>query len=388
VRSGEKSPALRLSEDGVPEKTDAGAWVARPYILFPNRAARCRCLPHSPLRSRLHSAILGAPIAQISVARILAWPMDQSRFSDALSLAGRATATAVGIAYVAGFLVVAFHLSSYGVVEFNPLRPHILSAGLLFLVVLVVPGYAAFNLFGFLGPVRMSMPGARPIRHVNLFRVQVGTTFYWLSFTMTIGSFGILQDVRFPIDRGLDLVMLLAIPGLAILFLSNFYFDKLWFIFVPAHALVTGGLAASVYKYLAREFFWLTLWYWAAGMAVIVIFHAYKSTDWRGSIQWELAPFWLLALVSLYTAAVYRNVRPWLGGGAPMPAVLYFSTKPPISDSDFLSVKMLDESDSGYYILLEGNTENAYFIRRDLVMAVKYGQVQGGQQQAPAKLTK
>lgn len=65
--------------------------------------------------------------------------------------------------------------------------------------------------------------------------------------------------------------------------------------------------------------------------------------------------------------------------------VLYLSAKVPFADSDSAEVGLLDETDAGYFVLLAGDAKAAYFVRRDLVKAVKFARASEPPQAGPAE---
>src|ERR1700680_4827588 len=58
---------------------------------------------------------------------------------ETLETVSKATAVLLVGTYVLGFVIVSLHDASYGFFEVNPLRPRILAAGLLFLLMTALP---------------------------------------------------------------------------------------------------------------------------------------------------------------------------------------------------------------------------------------------------------
>jgi hypothetical protein len=127
-----------------------------------------------------------------------------------------------------------------------------------------------------------------------------------------------------------------------------------------------------VFRCYDRTFFWLTLWYYALGIGTLVFLYFARDPVSRGIFLWEQTPFWLLGLIVFYALGVYGGLKPQLGGGAPVPGVMYVSPKPPIFASESAEVLLLDETGTGYYVLLGSDQKSACFIRRDIVTALRF----------------
>jgi hypothetical protein len=160
--------------------------------------------------------------------------------------------------------------------------------------------------------------------------------------------------------------------ALVSILLANYFFDRFWYVFISISLTITGLMFWVLLHNADKSFFWLTNWYYIAGVATVYVYRAWRDEDERGTVAWEYVPFWLLALVSLYSSKIYAAVRPEVGGGAPSPIVLYLSATTPLSNSGSAEVLLIDETDKGYYVLTNSDDKTSYFIRRDLVTAIKF----------------
>ncbi len=275
--------------------------------------------------------------------------------------------------YAAGFLVLTLYLAKFGITELNLLRPRILSTGVLFLLLTAIPIFSVSTMFALFGLSKPPMPGSRTVQHQGLLKLQISFFFYLVCFGLAIPSVFLLGNLKSVRSPGLNLCLLLFAPALIVAILTNYVFDRFRYALTIGTFLTSGAIAAVVVRYADRGFLWLTVWYYAVGLITVIVYYAVRDPSSRRGLQWEVAPFWLIGLLSFYVLQVYGNMLPQFGGGKPRPVVMYFSTKIPAVDSDSAEVMLLEETDQGYYILLQADEKTAFFVRRDLVAAVRFG---------------
>jgi hypothetical protein len=78
-----------------------------------------------------------------------------------------------------------------------------------------------------------------------------------------------------------------------------------------------------------------------------------------------------LILLVLFSTAYYPQIQTSWGGGAPIPAIIYFAKDSPLLPNRNVSARILDETDGGYY-MIGGNDKKATFIPRSEVSMVYY----------------
>ena len=179
---------------------------------------------------------------------------------------------------------------------------------------------------------------------------------------------------RLPIKHiwGLGAAAGLGIPLVTGAALGHWFFDRYPFAFILNNLLLAVALGVVVFHCYDRAFLWLTLWYYAVGIGTLVFLYFARDPVSRGILQWEQAPFWFLGLIFFYALGVYGGLKPQLGGDAPVPAVIYVSPKAPIFSSESTEILLSDETDAGYYLLLQSDQKSAYFIRREIVTALRF----------------
>jgi hypothetical protein len=79
-------------------------------------------------------------------------------------------------------------------------------------------------------------------------------------------------------------------------------------------------------------------------------------------------------VVGFFTLFLYPHMRASLGGGSPVPVVLQFKEKSPLDPAQQRSFGwVLDESDTGFYLLKNDQDKDAIFVPRTDVTLVFYG---------------
>ena len=198
------------------------------------------------------------------------------------------------VIYVTGFLVVSFHSSVFGILEFNLVKPHMFSAGALFVALTALPCYAAMLTYSvglaLVAPYRLP---TLTIRRTTLLTACWIAFYYFLCYTMAAGPqlFSRGMSPAFPRTLGFNLSLFVTLLALGLAALSHFYIRQAWFLFVPAYLIASGVQLWVVHRYFDRYFFRLTLWYFAVGVTALWLSHTLRSPKWRGTIQWELVPF-------------------------------------------------------------------------------------------------
>jgi len=298
--------------------------------------------------------------------------MIESKVASFLTEASRVAGAFVAPVYAAGFLVVTLHLERFGVAELSFLRPHIFLAGILFVFLSALPVYSALQLWGYIGPARTVVPGGRPITRLTLYKLDLAIGFYAWCYVLGSSSFLLFEGNPFKHYWGVEVAVIPTFMLLAGAILGHWFYDRHPFKFILNTLLAVAALVVIVLYCYDRTFFLLTLWYYIVGVGTLAHLGIARDPISRGAFRWELITFYVLSLILFYSLKIYGGIKPQLGGGAPVPAVIYVSPKTPIFPSESAEILLLDETDKGYYVLLQSDQKSAYFIRRDLVTALRF----------------
>ena len=301
--------------------------------------------------------------------------MADSNTSTALSRLTAASATLFAGVYAAGFLVVAFRLGQFGVLDLNPLRPQIFLAGALFIVLTAIPAVVVLKIIGLIPMERAESPGMKPVQRRGLYKLQSYIGFYVIALGLAGLSGPALLRVSsfFPQEQWFLFVLALLVLSLLLSILARYHFDRFWYLLMPVSLICHGLIFWILFLYGERSYFWLTNWYYVAGIATFWTHSIWQKLKSGSEVPWEYLPLYFLALLSLYSTKLYPAVRPQVGGGAPSPIVLYSSDSTPLWNCPSASVFLVDEADKGYYVLLKPDDKSGYFIRREAVKAIRFG---------------
>ena len=141
-----------------------------------------------------------------------------------LSDAPRTGGFLLGLAYGAGLLIVNLRLSDFGIAEFSFLRPHILAAGSLFLLLVFIPCVASSRIYALLGLKSLTVRDTRPIEHFRWWNVHRSFLFYQVCVGLALVTRFVLTDELFSPVRDFRLLAVPATAGFAIGLLA---FDNL-----------------------------------------------------------------------------------------------------------------------------------------------------------------
>jgi hypothetical protein len=79
----------------------------------------------------------------------------------------------------------------------------------------------------------------------------------------------------------------------------------------------------------------------------------------------------LLLALSYFGSVYYPHIKATWGGGAPVPVTILFAKESPILPGQYLSTRLLDESEAGLYIAGKGE-KRASFIPRIEIASITY----------------
>lgn len=301
-----------------------------------------------------------------------------------LELATRTFGLFLGLAYAAGFLVIAINQARYGIVEFNPIRARIFTAGILFLLLAAIPVVTVTRVFGIFGMTsRYGIRLSSKPEYSAYLNVTLAAAFYivahYLSWSLSFLFPGVVGfgTARAPASWLLGgLIFISVFAGLEL----GKRFDDFPRRFAILSVLVTTGFFVVGLLYMSRPSFWLTLWFYSAGIVGAVVLSWAHEPRRIATYPWErvaLAPLFLFLVV--FAIEIYGNVSATYGGGAPVPAKVHLAGDAVVAGEKVLDALLIDETDHGYYILVKGRTDTAYFLRRDLVTLIEFGGKGAGQ---------
>jgi hypothetical protein len=303
--------------------------------------------------------------------------MTVQSIQERIPLVAQAIGLALVILYAAGFVVLSVHHASFGISQFNLLRPKILAAGILFCIFIALPIAEAARVFGLLGyPPMFPTPDRTG--------VEFDKRLYYLPFVrllaFLLGAIAIGWTVRaflqeYTLNPRVTLwYVAMLTPTAAVAFTVRYrgkrnpaltawlcMFALAWIIFCFKRA---GDLALTI-----------TL-SWFFGCALIAYFldsrimgaKDLRDTNWANFIGWSIGALTVFALL------IYPQIRWSLGGGAPVPVSLRFENKSPLDETGQTRFWMIDETEAGFYVLGKQDAKRAVFLPRSAVRAIYFGE--------------
>lgn len=289
---------------------------------------------------------------------------EESSVSDTRGLIDiwlKSTVVVAALVYGCGFIVVSIHHYSYGLAEANPLRPKVLAAGVWCLAFAVVP----FALF--LRPVRIAPKWVIDRGESRLSR-------FWYSTAAASVTLGLILHSLFQQTAPFTWSSTGAIW--ALLVIGGVVHAIEWYRPLPdwIPRTVSAIFVATICYYgildlnagrqgsVASIALWFLGFAWAAGQEIISRDGKLRPGNWLQTVA--LAG----VAVASFGRGYYPRMMPSWGGGAPIPATVYFSKDSTLLPGRSAPVEILDESDTGIYVVGGSNTHAAFIPRSEISM--------------------
>lgn len=296
-----------------------------------------------------------------------------SRSESTIDLIARTAATALLFIYGLGFVILGFHDSKYGAVQFSPFRARIFLVGFVFASFVSLAAAAYHYGFAYFGPLELIAKDTDPLRRGYRETVLIsGFVFTATLIASYLGSFIFYREAQRmyePMWQGIASATIYGIGLLVFFVAAKIYIKR------PGLATALSLFAAIIV--LASRFlqphqkpiFYLTLLLFVVGFHTALIKqeknHLRYMLDFR---NWAF----VLILLWLYIYGVFNAVPQRWGGGQPTPIQMFQSAPAPWSSSNPMDVLLLDETEQGFYILLSPSGK-ALFIPRSNVSSILFG---------------
>ena len=299
--------------------------------------------------------------------------MAKSNLSFDLSDLPRVGGTLFGLAYGVGLLIVSLRLSDFGIAEFSFFKPRIFAVGTLFLLLTFVSCLAALRIQGLMGLRSYMVLVTRPITHLKWWRVYSSFLFYQMSVGLALVTRFVLTDENYSSKLEFHLLGIPAAAGVALAIVAGYVFDRFWRSITFGSFFVSLIALVAVLAHSGYALFWLSAWYYIVGMASVFAYLLAKDSTFKRYFEWEWLPFLIAAAIVCYSLKIYPTIKPQFGGGASTSVLFTFSDHKPVPFPADQEVQLIDETEQGYYVSVPRNDQRSvYFVRRDLVEAVRF----------------
>lgn len=282
---------------------------------------------------------------------------------DALS---KGTVVTLIVIYGCGFLIVSLHNASYGVSEVSPLKPKILAAGTLFLLLTLIPIILARRLLP-----QVEDLGTRQA----IAKATVAAAGYLIACSILAGSISILTAQATASSHGWSFYIPFLIGGAIFVgliemrkYASRTYEQQPVKTAVIIGVIIVFYLGFSIYSAVKGTPGVLTLWFFGVGVfGVLVEVNIRKQTEY----DWTKVLGVVVSALAIFSTLVYPRLNASWGGGSPTPVILYFSGESRILPGQQLEANLLDESDTGIYVVKKDERQ-AIFIPHAAVSALYF----------------
>ncbi len=301
-------------------------------------------------------------------------------FRETLELLSKGWVFLLAAIYASGYIVVSIYHASLGLNEINPLRPKVAAAGLLFLALGLGANYIQRHVGAFFKD-SSSYESESQRRILSTFGGVLGM--YCLDI---FGASAVMLLMRFDMTPNNDgLFFALWMLGMLLSFIAvsarksrprlqrystHWSFTLVCILMLLA---LVGMSVPSHGEFGARQFaLYLSSVQLAIGIAIN--FHVLFK-PWEES-QWTIFTAAMLLPLILFGIWVYPHTDAAFGGGEPTTAEMSILPTSGSSTLTTVSVKLVDETDAGFYVI-EANDSRVRYIPRNVVTSVSFDKPKG-----------
>jgi hypothetical protein len=304
------------------------------------------------------------------------------RYLDPLTRLG---AIFLGVMYGAGFVIVTLHHAQFGVAELSLLKVRVLAAGVLFMVLTLLPVIAAartYGMFGLGGPHIVEVRHKPEDRHLHEITIALGL--YLSSFGLALATSILFDDEPSVPPRWAFFVILPAM----------FWFAPLIGRLFETHprkcaalnALVMVGLGSVGTVAWGFSFLIRTLWFYACCLSTLLMRDSLRQPGFFKRVELERFVAVPLGLILLFSVFVYGTANPKFGGGAPVPVLLHVTPEAAkLLGGEAVSLWLIDQTDYGFYFLRRREDKKAILLPRSSIRAVEFNSAPQSNQQPSKK---
>ncbi len=279
----------------------------------------------------------------------------------------KVTVVAAAVIYGCGFLVISIHQYSYGLAGLNPLRPKVLAAGIWFLFFITIPFMLEIEerFIKFSSPERERWLSKKSTRFF-----LSATSCFWLGMILTY-AFDIPTEVGQTGPSTITIILVMAVSAALVCADERIRFPH-WLAVLAS--LGFGGLlmycgVRDLFTNHHQSIAAIATWFM---FVTSFAFDELQSRSWKLKIgHWKQSLGLGFLALAAFSSFYYPQMKPSWGGGAPVPATIYFDKNSLVLPGQSMSAKIVDETDGGFYII-GGNDKKATFIPRSEVAMVYY----------------
>jgi hypothetical protein len=291
-------------------------------------------------------------------------PFRLSLLKDPLEVLAKAAAALLVIFYIFGFLVVSAANYKHGITNFGLFRVRVVSAGVLAALFSGAASWLWEGAFGLPARRKEDAPATWSLSVKCLaFLVAVRFTSWFLN--------GLIFSAPPSKYAGWRIVLyLLTVAVIAIPSQTKrkypIWFSSLCWVMVVIFAVAE---AAFQWRTGADHIF---LWFLFIAVIAEATTSNLKVVNTIRDVNWLMLTTDLALVPILFGTVLFEKIPPRFGGGKPVPVVFQFAGTSPIDGAVKDKFWLLDEGDSGFYVLQAPEDKKGIFLPRSSVAAIYY----------------
>jgi hypothetical protein len=307
--------------------------------------------------------------------------VDEEKLRSRIAMLAQLTGVFALITYGAGFLILSLHHASFGISQFNLLRPKIISAGVLFFVLAALAAIETTQAFSFqLGIDKLPethnipVPPRRDVRWVySLAFLLIALVVSALLLRQYLGD-SPLGDALYPWTLGALLPSAAAFATIPFVLMRKRQWELTACVVVVILSVL--WMAFCIYRTRDTTFSVLVGWFLLCSYDFYLVRGALKDIRQLPHVNWVQALTLAMGTLVFFGIQVYPRIRSGFGGGSPSQATVQFVDKSPFDATGKARVWFIDETDFGFYVIRSKEAKKAIFLPRNTIAAVYFGEDQ------------
>lgn len=305
--------------------------------------------------------------------------MDEEKLRSRIAVLVQLTGILAVVTYGVGFLALSLHHASFGISQFNLLRPKIIFAGVLFFVLATLAAIETTRAFNFhlggdelLETDKISVPTRRHVRWIySLAFLLIALVVSALLLRQFLGD-SPPGDGLYTWALGAVVPSAAAVAAIPLLFMRKRKGELAACVVVLVLSVV--WMVYCIYRTRDTTFSVLVGWFLLCSYDFYLVRGALKDIRQLLNLNWLQAITLAMGTAVFFGVQVYPRIRSGFGGGSPSPATVQFVDKSPFDATGKARVWFIDETDVGFYVIRSKDARKAIFLPRNSVAAVYFGE--------------
>ena len=289
-------------------------------------------------------------------------PKPPNQLPGAFEIATKGIAAGAIILYVVGYLVISIHHSTFGVMQIDPFKARIISAGGWFIVMTIIPVFFCLEMAGWQRNTWAQMS-------LITFRYWMACCTFSLSAAILFGNSdnSILNPNPWEI-------LALVIAGLILTFPGLKKAGDIWVGLASVGATLVFVIWSVVNLAKAQMFTFSALILWFFGVGLFSLLELMNTSPPRiRDVRWFKTFFAALLLIFVFARVYFPHIRASWGGGGPVLVRVHTTKESTFNPDTEIRGLLIDEEEAGLYIRPD-NSKSAIFIPRAAVALVSFAE--------------